>query len=310
MNVANVPALQITSLSKSYGDTDALNDVSLTIEQGEIFGLLGPNGSGKTTLINCVAQLADRDTGSISVMGLDVDADYNEVKKRVGLSLQEPNADPYFSIRRALIYQAGYFGISRDTAEQRVDSLLRQFDLYDKRSNTFRELSGGMQRKISLIKALLHEPDVLILDEPTAALDVEARVELWEHVRSVNDDGVTVLLTTHYIEEAEEMCERICFLRDGEVLRVSRTEDIMDELSRNCITILFNDDIPVLPESFPDHTVDEGRGAVEITVSRGEQSKRLREALEVLDDNGIDYRNFNIQEDRLEQIFRRMMQDE
>lgn len=308
--MTDVPALKIDSLSKSYGDTDALTDVSLTVQQGEIFGLLGPNGSGKTTLINCVAQLADRDTGSISVMGLDIDDAYNEVKKRIGLSLQEPNADPYFGIRSALIYQAGYFGIPRDAAESRVDTLLHQFNLYEKRSDTFRELSGGMQRKISLIKALLHEPDVLILDEPTAALDVEARVELWDHVRSVNDAGVTVLLTTHYIEEAEEMCERICFLRDGGVLRVSQTEHIMDELSRNSIRILFDNGVPSLPSSFPEHSVEEDRGAVEITVSRKEQSQRLQQALGVLDDNGIAYRNFNIEEDRLEQIFRRMMNDD
>lgn len=303
-------ALKINGLSKSYGDVEALQDVSFSVSRGEIFGLLGPNGSGKTTLLNCVTQLADRDEGSIEVMGLDLEESHNEVKKRVGLSLQDPNADPYFSIRRALIYQAGYYGLPRDDAEERVDTLLREFDLYGKRDAKFRSLSGGMQRKVSLLKALINDPDLLILDEPTAALDVEARHDLWEHVRRVNESGVTILLTTHYLEEAEEMCERICFLRNGSVLRIDEKDKIMDTLSQNKITIEFDDGIPDLPKSFPAYDVADDRDAVFITVSREQQSNRLREALHVLDTNGIDYRNFTLEQDRLEEIFRRMMFDD
>lgn len=306
----NSTALEINGLSKSYGDVEALQDVSFEVSRGEIFGLLGPNGSGKTTLLSCVTQLADRDEGSIEVMGLDLEESYNEVKKRVGLSLQDPNADPYFSIRRALIYQAGYYGLPRDDAEERVDTLLKEFDLYGKRDAKFRSLSGGMQRKVSLLKALINDPDLLILDEPTAALDVEARHDLWEHVRRVNESGVTILLTTHYLEEAEEMCERICFLRNGSVLRIDDKDKIMDTLSQNKITIEFDDGIPDLPKSFPAYDVADDRDAVFITVSREQQSNRLREALHVLDTNGVDYRNFTLEQDRLEEIFRRMMFDD
>lgn len=303
-------AVRIDGLSKSYGDTDALVDVSFSIREGEIFGLLGPNGSGKTTLINCITQLADRDAGDVSVLGLDIDDAYNEVKKRIGLSLQEPKADRYFNIRRALIYQAGYFGIPEESAARRVDDLLREFNLYDKRDEDFSSLSGGMQRKVSVLKALIHDPDILILDEPTAALDVEARHELWEHVRAVNDDGVTVLLTTHYIEEAEAMCDRICFLRDGEVLQIDNKEHIMDTLSQNRISISFQDGVPSMPDEFPEHTVDTEQRSVHITVSRANQSATLRDALDVLDDHDIPYRNFSLEQDRLENIFRRMMFDD
>lgn len=306
--MASIPAIRAQGVSKSYGDVQALRDVSITVRGGEIYGLLGPNGSGKTTFINCVAQLADRDAGSIDVMGLDIDEDYNEAKKRIGLSLQDPQADPYFPVRRGLIYQAGYYGMPQSQAERRVDDLLDQFGLASKRDTLFRDLSGGMQRKVSVLKGLLHEPDVLILDEPTAALDVEARHALWEQVRRVNDDGVTVLLTTHYIEEAEEMCDRICFLKDGEVLSVDKKQNIMDTLSQNTITFRFDVE-PDLPGRFPEHTV-EGDGTATITVSEEEQSDVLRDALNVLDDHGISYTNFTIQQDSLENIFRRMMWDD
>jgi ABC-2 type transport system ATP-binding protein len=308
--VSSQHAIEIDGVSKSYGDVQALQDVSLSIQEGEIFGLLGPNGSGKTTMINCITQLADRDGGDITVMGLDLDEHYNEVRKRIGLSLQEPQADLYFSIRRTLIYQAGYFGIPSDQAGERVDELLKGFDLYEKRDENFRELSGGMQRKVSLIKALLHEPDILILDEPTAALDVEARHDLWDHVRRVNDDGMTILLTTHYIEEAEAMCDRICFLRDGTVLKIDSKDTIMQTLSQNKITFSFHDKIPSLPQSFPDHRVLDDRNEVEITVAEKDQSRVLRTALDSLDDASIDYHNFTIEQDRLENIFRRVIWDE
>lgn len=308
--VTSTPAVRLQSVSKSYGDVQALDDVSFDILEGEIFGLLGPNGSGKTTMINCITQLADRDSGEITVMGLDIDEEYNEARKKIGLSLQEPQADLYFSVRRGLIYQAGYYGIPASRAGDRVDTLLQQFDLYGKRDESFRELSGGMQRKVSLIKALLHEPDVLILDEPTAALDVEARHDLWDHVRRVNDEGITILLTTHYIEEAEAMCDRICFLRDGKVLKIDRKDTIMQTLSQNKITFSFQDDIPSFPQGFPDHAVFEDRGEVEITVAEKDQSQVLRETLQILEDAQIDYHNFTIEQDRLENIFRRVIWDE
>lgn len=296
----------LEKVTKSYGDTVALKDVSLTVEKGEIFGLLGPNGSGKTTMIKCISQLANIDSGSIYVAGVDVVSEPRLAKTKVGLSEQEPKADRYFTIQTLLEYQAGYYGIPRGEAKERVISLLKEFELFHKKDEKAKVLSGGMMRKLSLLKALIHKPDILILDEPTAALDVEARHELWEHVRKINGEGVTVFLTTHYIEEAEEMCDRICFLKNGEVLRIQGTEDLMLELSQNKIRFMF-DTYTDIPEGFPPFE-REGNDVV-ISVKLSDQSEALKQAISVLDDNNISYTNFTVKQDSLENIFRRLVNE-
>lgn len=293
-------AISITQLRKSYGESEAVRDISLDIERGEILGLLGPNGAGKTTTIQCVCGLSTITSGTIEVMGFDVAKDPVEAKRRIGLSEQEPKADTYFSIEQILRYQAGYHGI-RDV-EARIERYLREFGLTDKRRATFRELSGGMKRKVSIIKALVHEPDVLILDEPTAGLDIASRYELWQFVRDLKARGTTIILTTHYIEEAEQLADRIAVINHGELLTVQPTERMLDELSRNRV-VLFFETTPRIPKALEDLEVEVDDHKLVITCAKRDQNSVLQRALKACPDA----RNFQVEQDKLENIFRRMI---
>ncbi len=216
---SNTPALQITDLVKRYPTgTEALKGVSLEIADGEFFGLLGPNGAGKSTLIHCSTGLANPTSGSISVFGHDAVNDYREAREAVGLAPQEINLDWFLTVEETLDLHGGYFGMGKKDRRERVDELLESFSLTEKKNNRTRELSGGMKRRVVLARALMHKPRLLILDEPTAGVDVELRLELWHYVKQVNLEGTTILLTTHYLEEAEQLCSRIAFINGGEIV--------------------------------------------------------------------------------------------
>jgi len=210
--------VELRGLVKRYGDLVALDGVDLDIQAGEIFGLLGPNGAGKTTLISIVAGLARATSGSVTVLGRDVVRDYRFTRSAVGLVPQEINFDPFFSVEEALHFQAGYFG--RRLTDARVVEILSALDLLPKRAVNARALSGGMKRRLLIAKALVHEPKVLFLDEPTAGVDVELRRSLWAYVRTLRDRGTTVVLTTHYLEEAEALADRIGIIDHGRLLLV------------------------------------------------------------------------------------------
>jgi ABC-2 type transport system ATP-binding protein len=212
------PVVQIRQLVKRYGSLTALGGVDLDIVEGEIFGLLGPNGAGKTTLISIVTGLARATAGSVTVLGRDVVRDYRFTRQVVGLVPQEVNFDPFFSVEEALHFQAGYFGLR--LGEDRVTEILGALDLLEKRHVNARALSGGMKRRLLIAKALVHEPKVLFLDEPTAGVDVELRRALWAYVRTLRDRGTTVVLTTHYLEEAEALADRIGIIDHGRLLLV------------------------------------------------------------------------------------------
>ena len=197
-------AIEIRDLRKSYDDTVALQGIDLTIEPGEFYGLLGPNGAGKTTTIGLITGLVRMEKGSISVFGKDIIRDYRFTRSKIGLSPQEFTSDWFFSIERLLIFQAGYYGIPKKEAEPVVIKLLEKFGLAEKRETKMRQLSGGMKRRFQIAKALVNDPDILILDEPTAGVDVELRHMLWDLLRELHQQGKTILLTTHYIEEAEQ----------------------------------------------------------------------------------------------------------
>jgi ABC-2 type transport system ATP-binding protein len=216
--VSAPPVVQLRQLTKRYGALTALAGVDLDIHQGEIFGLLGPNGAGKTTLISIVAGLARATSGTATVLGHDVVKDYRFTRRAVGLVPQEVNFDPFFTVEEALRFQAGYFGIRLTTA--RVEEILGALDLLGKRHVNARALSGGMKRRLLIGKALVHEPKVLFLDEPTAGVDVELRRALWAYVRTLRDRGTTVVLTTHYLEEAEALADRIGVIDHGRLLLV------------------------------------------------------------------------------------------
>jgi ABC-2 type transport system ATP-binding protein len=212
------PALRLERLVKRYPTgTEALKGVSLTIERGDFFGLLGPNGAGKSTLIHCTTGLARPTSGTVEIFGNDAVNHYREARQAVGLAPQEVNLDIFLTVEETLDYHGGYFGMTRTDRRERATELLEVFSLTDKRHERTRFLSGGMKRRITLARALMHRPKLLILDEPTAGVDVELRLELWHYIRRINDEGTTILLTTHYLEEAEQLCNRIAFINRGEI---------------------------------------------------------------------------------------------
>jgi ABC-2 type transport system ATP-binding protein len=212
-------ALQVTDLVKRYPTgTEALKGVSLTIEPGAFFGLLGPNGAGKSTLIHCTTGLAQPTSGQISVFGHDALGRYQDARVAVGLAPQDLNLDWFLTVEEQLDFHGGYFGMPKKERRARVDELLDAFSLRDKKHERTRFLSGGMKRRLVLARALMHRPRLLILDEPTAGVDVELRLELWHYVRRINEEGTTILLTTHYLEEAEQLCSSIAFINGGEIV--------------------------------------------------------------------------------------------
>ena len=211
-------ALRIENLVKRYPTgVEALRSVSLEIESGDFFGLLGPNGAGKSTLIHCTTGLAQPTSGTIEVYGHDALENYTEARQAVGLAPQEPNLDWFLTVEETLEYHAGYFGMPKRERRERVTELLETFSLVEKRDERTRTLSGGMKRRLLLARALMHRPPLLILDEPTAGVDIELRLELWHYVQRINQEGTTILLTTHYLEEAEQLCNRIAFINGGQI---------------------------------------------------------------------------------------------
>jgi ABC-2 type transport system ATP-binding protein len=223
-------ALQIEDLSKVYPTgTEALRGVSLEIPQGDFFGLLGPNGAGKSTLIHCTTGLAMPSGGTIRIFGHDAVEHYEPARAAVGLAPQDPNLDQFLTVAETLDYHGGYFGMPRHERRERTAELLETFSLTGKRDDRTRTLSGGMKRRLLLARALMHRPRLLILDEPTAGVDVELRLELWHYVQRINAEGTTILLTTHYLEEAEQLCDRIAFINDGRIVAQGTSADLASE---------------------------------------------------------------------------------
>ena len=219
MSDARVHALDIEALTKRYATgVEALTDVSLEIPEGALFGLLGPNGAGKSTLIHCSTGLASPTSGEITVFGHDAIHDYEEARVAVGLAPQELNLDFFLTVEETLDFHGGYFGMPRRERRDRAKELLETFSLTEKREERTRTLSGGMKRRLILARALMHRPRLLILDEPTAGVDVELRLELWHYVQQVNQEGTSILLTTHYLEEAEQLCDQIAFINQGRIV--------------------------------------------------------------------------------------------
>jgi len=234
-------AIEISGLKKSYGNTLALQKVDLSIKKGEFFGLLGPNGAGKTTTISILTGLVFRDEGSTLVFGEDTVGNFRYTRSKIGIAAQELSVDWFFSIEKLLYFQAGYYGLSKKDAKESVNSLLERLGLDKKRSSRLRQLSGGMKRRFQLAKALVHDPDIIILDEPTAGVDVELRRSLWKYLNELHSEGKTILLTTHYIEEAEQLCENIAIIDEGKILKKGSPKELTQELGSSGITIKVGD---------------------------------------------------------------------
>ena len=235
-------AIKIQSLRKIY-DTkvEALKGIDLTIPQGSFFGLLGPNGAGKTTTIGILTGLINKTSGTAKILNHDIITDYKNARRSIGLSPQEINLDVFFTIKKILEFQAGYFGVPSNIAIKKVDEVLKKLGIYDKKDNTARHLSGGMKRRVQIAKALVHDPPILILDEPTAGVDIELRHMLWDYLTDLNKEGKTILLTTHYIEEAEKLCNQIAIINDGQIIKQGNTKSIIKEVSLNTIEVEIED---------------------------------------------------------------------
>ena len=225
-----VPALRIEDLRKTYSNGFlALDGVSLEVGAGKFFGLLGPNGAGKTTLINSVVSLVRPDSGSVEVFGRDAYSDFREARRMIGVSPQEINLDRFLTVEETLIFHAGYYGVPKKKARERSEELLERFGLADRRDQRTNTLSGGMKRRVLFARALIHDPEVLFLDEPTAGVDVELRYRLWGYIRELNRGGMTILLTTHYLEEAEALCEDLALINGGNIVARGSSEDLKND---------------------------------------------------------------------------------
>ena len=230
-------AIQIKGLKKSYNNTPALKGVNIEISKGEFFGLLGPNGAGKTTTINILTGLVFKDAGTCLVFEKDIVKDYRYTRSKIGIAAQELSVDWFFTIEKLLYFQAGYYGIPAQIAKTKVDELLKRLGLDKKKDSRLRQLSGGMKRRFQIAKALVHDPDILILDEPTAGVDVELRHDLWKYLKELHKKGKTILLTTHYIEEAELLCDSVAIIDEGKILREGSPKQLTKELGKSGITV-------------------------------------------------------------------------
>ena len=295
-------AIRADGLVKTYGSVRALDYLSVEVEDGEFFGLLGPNGAGKTTFISILVGLARATDGIAEVFGHDVEDDYQRARDRIGLAPQEFNVDRFFPIHEVLEHKAGYHGIPPAEAERRADEALRTVGIYDKRETRFDWLSGGMKRRFLLARALVTDPDLLILDEPTAGVDVELRRELWDLVQRLNDDGTTVLLTTHYIEEAERLCDRVAIMDSGRKVEVATPDELRARGEDTLVVTLANDTIGVPELDAPgvhDVTLD-GRT---LSVTTDDAGRVAPDVIRALDDAGHAIADLDVRRASLEDVF-------
>ena len=295
-------AIRTRDLLKTYADVRALDGLSLSVDAGEFFGLLGPNGAGKTTFINILVGLVHRTGGEATVFGYDVEDDYRQARDAIGLAPQEFNVDRFFPIVEVLEHKAGYHGVAAGEARRRAEEALRTVGIYDKRDTRFDWLSGGMKRRFVLARALVSDPDLLILDEPTAGVDVELRRDLWDLITDLNDDGTTILLTTHYIEEAERLCDRVAIMDNGRKVEVASPDELMnrgtDVLSvglREPPTTTPSLDIP----DVRDVRLEDGR--LSVTATRG--SAVIPEVVRQLEGLGLSVSDLDIERASLEEVF-------
>ncbi|MBX2847918.1 MAG: ABC transporter ATP-binding protein [Acidiferrobacterales bacterium] len=283
----------------------ALSDVSFAIQKGEFFGLLGPNGAGKSTLINALAGLIKVDTGSISILGANVDGDYREARANIGVVPQEVVIDPFFTVRETLQFQSGYFGIRNNEAW--IDELLEQLNLSDKQNTNMRRLSGGMKRRVLIAQALVHKPPVLVLDEPTAGVDVELRQSMWRFVKRLHKEGHTIVLTTHYLEEAEELCDRIAIINQGELLALESKQELLARGLGSKLLIRASRKINAVPDSLKDKVVRHDDNELELSLHRDHDS--VMALLDQLRNASIDIDHVSVLSDSLQDVFLKMTSD-
>ncbi|RQH02935.1 ABC transporter ATP-binding protein [Paraburkholderia dinghuensis] len=298
-----MPAIEIRNVKKRFKALQALKGVSFTVEEGEFFGLLGPNGAGKTTLISILAGLARADEGSIAVRGHDVVHDYRNARRNLGVVPQELVFDPFFTVRETLRLQSGYFGLRNNDAW--IDEIMANLDLTEKADVNMRALSGGMKRRVLVAQALVHRPPVIVLDEPTAGVDVELRQTLWKFISRLNREGHTIVLTTHYLEEAQELCDRIAMLRRGEVVALERTSALLQRFAGMQLYLRFSDG--VLPAELRALEVDPSNVNARHHLLRLADYSEVERILALCRANGCTLEEMEIRKADLEDVFVQVM---
>ncbi len=296
-------AIEISHIHKRYRTLQALDDVSIHVEQGEFFGLLGPNGAGKTTLISIMAGLARADSGEVRIMGHDVVADYREARRNLGVVPQEIVFDPFFSVQEMLRIQSGYFGLKNN--DDWIDEIMANLDLTDKADTNMRALSGGMKRRVLVAQALVHKPPVIVLDEPTAGVDVELRQSLWQFIGRLNRDGHTVVLTTHYLEEAQTWCNRIAMLKGGRVVAMDSTDALIHQASEPQLMLQIEGNLPDSLRPLVLHGNVAGNTGT--WVLRLNQPADIERILAELRLNQVTVNDLQVQEPDLEDVFLQIM---
>jgi len=303
-----MPAISFQSVSKTFPSTQnqngpvvrALDHVSFDIQQGEFFGLLGPNGAGKTTLISILAGLSRASSGHVLVHGSDVVLDYANARRKLGVVPQELVFDPFFTVREALRIQSGYFGIKHN--DDWIDELLANLGLTDKANANMRQLSGGMKRRVLVAQALVHKPQVIVLDEPTAGVDVELRQTLWQFIARLNKEGSTVLLTTHYLEEAEALCSRIAMLKQGRVVALDSTSELLKAASSNVLRFKID-------SVLPPHLADQARITGRIVQFPAHNAREIEQFLAAVREAGLVAEDVEIRKADLEDVFLEVMNE-
>lgn len=293
--------IKVENVSKTYqGGFKALEDINLEIKKGEIFALLGPNGAGKTTLISIICGIVNLSAGKISVDGFDIHKDYRQARSRVGLVPQELTTDMFEKVISTVKFSRHLFGKSTD--QKKIEKILKALTLWEKRESKIMTLSGGMKRRVMIAKALAHEPQVLFLDEPTAGVDVELRQEMWEMVRELRESGVTIILTTHYIEEAQEMADRIGIINKGKIILVEEKKALLKKLGKKQLILTLK--APLERElSDLGVKVSEDRGTLTFEFNSSEENTGIPELLKELDRRGVEYKDLKTEESSLEDIF-------
>lgn len=298
------PDISVKHLNKSYqGGFQALKDVNLDIYSGEIFALLGPNGAGKTTLISIICGIVNKTDGEVKAAGYDIVRQYRQAREAIGLVPQELHTDSFEKVWDAVSFSRGLFG--KPPKPEHIEKVLKDLSLWDKRNNRIMSLSGGMKRRVMIAKALSHEPRILFLDEPTAGVDVELRRDMWEMVRKLRENGTTIILTTHYIEEAEEMADRIGVIREGEIILVEEKDQLMSKLGKKELRLHLQQKLDKVPGELTLEPVELSEDGYQLiyTFDAQEQQAGVARLLRTLGDLGIEYRDLQTRESSLEEIF-------
>ena len=294
-------ALSITNLKKEYtGGLQALKGIDLNVEKGDFFALLGPNGAGKSTTIGIISSLVTKTSGEVKILDIDIDENHSLAKKKLGVVGQEVNFNQFEKVGDIIRNQAGYYGLSFKQARDNAKYYMRKLDIWDKRNEQARKLSGGMKRRVMVAKALVNNPDLLILDEPTAGVDIELRRSLWDFLTEINDQGTTIILTTHYLEEAERLCRNIAIIDSGEIVENTSMQELLTRLEVETFVFDLSTPITDLPKSLDFEMLLENPQKLKVTVGRGQG---LNSVFEILSNSGIQISSMRNETGRLEELF-------